>query len=98
MTDDARIPALQLLLGDASDDTKRALFYKAFPDSFILLKGDAKILQTSIRQANADNDEIYAKADGSTPLGILAVQQVRDAASVVKTRVNLVAAALGISL
>jgi hypothetical protein len=96
MTDDARIPALQLLLGDCTDDEKRALFYKAFPDSFILLKGDAKTLQDWLSEADSQINEIHDKADGSSPLGVIAVGQVRQSAGIARANIGRIAGLLGL--
>jgi hypothetical protein len=72
---EALVATLQLLLGDVSDDEKRALFYEAFPSSFIILRGDAKALQNWLSEADSQINEIHGKADGSSPLGIIAVGQ-----------------------
>lgn len=68
--------ALQLLLADVSDDMKRALIYKAFPDSFVILKGDASKLGKWMLETRHYLQTIYDTTDGQTPLGLLAVQQV----------------------
>lgn len=73
---DPRVPALQLLLADASDDTKRALIYKAFPDSFVILKGEANRVEKWMRETRHYLQTIFDASDGQTPLGMLAVQQV----------------------
>lgn len=73
---DPRVPALQLLLADASDGMKRDLFYTAFPSSFVLLQGDAKMLGQWMRETRRNLQTIFDTTDGQTPLGMLAVQQV----------------------
>lgn len=95
---EALASALQLLLGDVPDEAKRALFYKAFPDSFILVKGDAKRLDAMMRETRGHLQTIYDAADGSSPLGLLAVQQIRHQADFAIRELSKTAYIIGIKL
>lgn len=93
---EAVVATLQLLLGDVSDDDKRALFYKAFPDSFILVKGDAKRMAEQFASAGALLRNALGIADGSSPLGILAVTNLRNELNAAKDNITAVRKTLGI--
>lgn len=88
--------ALQLLMGDVSDDEKRALFYRAFPESFILVRGDAARTRARTTDISRILEDLLAMADGSTPLGIIAVGQVRDKLQAAKNDLNTVRTTLGL--
>lgn len=92
------IPTLQLLLGDLPDGRKRDLFCKAFPDSFMLVRVDAIKLGVMMRQTREHLQEIYDKVDGSSPLGGLAVQQVRHQADFAILELSKAAYVLGIKI
>ena len=93
---EAVVATLQLLLGDVSGEDKRALFYKAFPDSFILVKGDAKRMDEQFRAAHAQIMNALAIADGGSPLGILAVTNLRIEIHAVRDNINAVRRTLGL--
>lgn len=95
---EALAAALQLLLGDVPDDEKRALFYKAFPNSFVLLKGDAKRLDDWMCNTRSYLQTIYDVSDGSSPLGMLAVQQVHHNADWAIRELSKVAHVLGLKI
>lgn len=95
---EALAATLQLLLGDVNDDEKRALFYKAFPNSFVLLKGDTKRLDDWMCETRSYLQRIYDMADGSSPLGMLAVQQVRHNADFAIRDLSKVAHVLGLKI
>lgn len=88
--------ALQLLLGDLPDEQKRALFYKAFPDNFILLPGDAKSMGAQLRNAETLLSHIIDMTDGATPLGRIAQQGINAEATSVRTAVRLARALTGL--
>ena len=96
--DEALVATLQLLLGDSTDERKRVLFYKAFPNSFVMLKGDVAVVTTSLRDAYRAAKAIEDMADGSSPLGILAVHQVNTAAKCVRSCIASAAHPVGVNL
>ena len=92
------VGALQLLLGDVPDDQKRALFYKAFPNSFLLLKADAKQLDDWMYETRSYLQGIYDLSDGSSPLGGLAIQRVHHNADRAIQDLSKVAYVLGLKI
>lgn len=95
---EALVATLQLLLGDVPDDEKRALFYKAFPDSFVLVKGDARKIEGWMRETRDCLQKIYDTTDGSSPLGMLAVQQVHHNADFAIRELSKTAHVLGLKI
>lgn len=90
--------ALQLLLGDLPDEQKRALFYKAFPDSFILVKGDSKQLYDWIRAAKHNLDASINRADGTSPMGVLAVKNLHADLVAARSNIRTIAGIFGIPI
>jgi hypothetical protein len=95
---EALVATLQLLLGDVPDEQKRSLFYKAFPDSFVMLKGDAGDVQSRLRAAQNRIEVVLSRADGSSGLGHLAVGQLRHEAEAARNHIRIIAGILGVSL
>jgi hypothetical protein len=73
---EALVATLQLLLSDVSDDTKRALFCRAFPDSFLMFKGGLLALKTHMSEANTHLKNAADMTDGQSPLGRMAIEAV----------------------
>lgn len=94
--DEALVSTLQLLLSDKTDEVKRALFYKAFPDSFMIMKADGHTVQRWLTFASADVKEVRDMTDGSSPLGMIAVAQVRGKAETAHKHITLIANTLGL--
>lgn len=96
--DEALVAALQLLLGDKSDDYKRSLYYKAFPESFVLLKSDGRAIQIDLQHCAAMCSEVIAIADGSSGLGVLAVKNIGSKAAAASVAIRRIAATVGMKL
>jgi len=80
--EDGRIPALQLLLGDASGNEKRALLRAAFPDELPGLSIDfsAGLSQVNLQHCRAALAEVVSQANGESPLGASAQKKIQHAA------------------
>ena len=96
--DDARVPALQLLLGDLDANEKQALLYLAFPDDFMLLRKDLEAIRGWLQSAKVFADRALEIADSSSPLGRLAVDNLRREVTSAKSNIRTVAGILGLSL
>ena len=95
---EALVATLQLLLSDVPDDTKRELFYRAFPDRFLLLKGRLMALKDHMIGANIHLKNAGEMTDGQSPLGKMAIQAVNRDISAANARIERAAAMLGIPL
>jgi hypothetical protein len=75
---DPRIPALQLLLGDATPEMKRTLIHQAFGDQVVVILGDAKTARDLLTYAKKDLDYIHKQLNGESPIGASGQQTLRD--------------------
>lgn len=75
---DPRIPALQLLLGDATPEMKRKLVHEAFGNELFILIGDAKEIRRQLRTAKEDLEYTARNLDGSSPIGRSGQENIRD--------------------
>lgn len=93
---EALASALQLLLGDVPDEEKRALFYKAFPDSFVMMRGDARRMKEQFLSADSQLKAAVGIADGSSPLGLMAVINLRNEINAAQDNIKAVRHTLGL--
>lgn len=93
---EALAAALQLLIGDLPDADKRALFYKAFPNSFIMISGNAQHMQQWVKDALSHLCTAQSMADGSSPLGVVAVVNLRNELVAAKDNITAVRQTLGV--
>lgn len=87
--------ALQLLIGDLPDADKRSLYYAAFPNSFVLLQADSHHVSDHLKSAHSIIQNAVGIADGTTPLGMLAVTNLRNELSAARHNITAVRQALG---
>jgi hypothetical protein len=79
---DARVPALQLLLGGADDKTMRALIYAAFPNTDLVLiepgvlAASKALNKSSIRHTKAKINALERLCDFSSPIGRHGQEQI----------------------
>lgn len=70
---DPRVAALQLLLGDESDKTKRALIYAAFGDELLIMlnsdRPSRSTLLNMLRTCISDLAKMQKRLDGASPIG-----------------------------
>lgn len=95
---EALAAALQLLLGDVPDDQKRAVFYKAFPDSFIMLRVEGGKMRDQLRLMRDNVEAALNIVDGSSGLGPAAAKNANVYLKDARARIRLTAGILGISL
>lgn len=95
---EALVAALQLLLGDVPDDQKRAVFYKAFPDSFIMLRVDGTKMRDQLRLMRDNVEAALNIVDGSSGLGPAAAKNANVYLRDARAQIRLTAGILGISL
>jgi hypothetical protein len=95
---EALVATLQLLLSDVPDDTKRGIFCRAFPYSFVLLKGSHAAFKGHMIGANLYLKNAGGMTDGQSPLGKMAIQAVNRDISAANARIERAAAMFGISL
>lgn len=95
---EALAAALQLLLGDVTDGQKRAVFNKAFPDSFIMLRVDGTKMRDQLRLLRANVEAALNIVDGSSGLGPAAAKNANVYLTDARAHIRLTAGILGISL
>lgn len=95
---EALAAALQLLLGDVPDDQKRAVFYKAFPDSFIMLRVEGGKMRDQLRLMRDNVEAALNIVDGSSGLGPAAAKNANVYLTDARAHIRLTAGILGISL
>lgn len=94
---DPRITALQLLLSDADEDLVCDVFCKAFPSVFIPMKAVAQQeLVERLSRVDLHLGSITDVADGTSPLGILAVKSVHESATAAKNNIRHAEMILGV--